>query len=87
MQFLLNSDYGAMKMTFETESLLSQSFSFKTYKIYITAIFTNLVWNCAKTKLYDIDPITLRLETRIGYICNTHSYQGEVCNGLEMKLT
>jgi len=29
---------------------------------------------------------TLRLETRIGYICDTHGYQGEVCNGLEMKL-
>jgi len=28
---------------FETESLLGQSLSFKTYKIYITATFTHLV--------------------------------------------
>jgi len=29
----------------------------------------------------------LTLETRIGYICNNHGYQGEICDGLEMKLT
>jgi len=28
----------------------------------------------------------LTLETRIGYICNTHGYQ-EACDGLEMKIT
>jgi len=30
---------------------------------------------------------TLTLETGIGRICNTHGYQGEACDGLEMKLT
>ena len=28
---------------FETESLLSQSLSFETHKIYITAIFTHVI--------------------------------------------
>jgi len=40
---------------FETESLLSQSLSFKTYKIYITAIFTHLVLELCNNKIYDID--------------------------------
>jgi len=30
---------------------------------------------------------TLTLETRIGYIYNTHGYHRGVCDGLEMKLT
>jgi len=30
---------------------------------------------------------TLTLETRVGYICNTHGYQRGICDGLEMKLT
>jgi len=53
---LLNSDYGAVKKT-ETESLLSRSFSFETYKMYITAIFTHVVGllELCKTKIYDID--------------------------------
>ena len=29
----------------------------------------------------------MTLETRINYICNTHGCQGEICDGLEMKLT
>jgi len=29
---------------------------------------------------------TLTLETRIGYICNTHGYQRGIYDGLEMKL-
>jgi len=40
---------------FETESLLSQSLSFKTYKMYITAIFTHLVLELRKNKIYDIN--------------------------------
>jgi len=40
---------------FETESLLSQCLSFKTYKICITAIFTHLVLECATIKIYNID--------------------------------
>jgi len=35
---------------FETESLLSQSFRFKTYKIYITAIFTHVVLELCSNK-------------------------------------
>jgi len=35
---------------FETESLLSQSLIFKTYKIYITAIFTHLVFELCNNK-------------------------------------
>jgi len=29
----------------------------------------------------------LTLETRIGYICNTHGYHRGICDGREMKLT
>jgi len=77
MLLLLNSDYGAMKKT-ETESLLSQSLSFKTYKIYLTAIFTHVV-----LKLYTNKNLrywlkaTPTLETRIAYTCNTHG-QGRI---------
>jgi len=35
---------------FETESLLSQSLSFKTHKIYITAIITHLVLELCNNK-------------------------------------
>jgi len=49
MLLLLNSYNGAMKKT-ETESLLSQSLSFKTYKIYIIAIFTHLVLELCNNK-------------------------------------
>jgi len=35
---------------FETESLLSQSLSFKTHKIYIPIIFTNLVLELCNNK-------------------------------------
>jgi len=35
---------------FETESFLSQIFSFKTYKKYITAIFTHVVLELLKKK-------------------------------------
>jgi len=35
---------------FEIESLLSQSLGFKTYSIYITAIFTHLVLELCKNK-------------------------------------
>ena len=31
--------------------------------------------------------VSLTLETRIGYNCNTHCYQREICDGLEIKLT
>jgi len=72
---------------FETESLLTHIFSFKTYKMYIAAIFTHLVLELFKNKnLRYWFKATLTLETRIGYICNTHGYP-EVCDGLEMKLT
>jgi len=51
---------------FETESLLSQNVSFKTYKMYITAIFTHIVFELCKNKIYDIDfKATLTLETRL----------------------
>jgi len=40
---------------FETESLLSQSLSFKTYKLYITAILTHVVFELCKNKIYSID--------------------------------
>ena len=35
---------------FETESLLSQTLRFKTYEIYITAIFTHLVLELGNNK-------------------------------------
>jgi len=40
---------------FETESLLSQSLSFKTYEMYITAIYMHVVLEQRKNKIYDID--------------------------------
>jgi len=40
---------------FETESLLSQSLSFKTYTMHITARFTHVVFELCKNKIYDID--------------------------------
>jgi len=40
---------------FETESLLRHNLSFKTYKMYITAIFTHVVFELCKNKIYDID--------------------------------
>jgi len=40
---------------FETESLLSQSLSFKKYKMCITAIFTHVVLELCENKVYDID--------------------------------
>jgi len=35
---------------FETESLLSQSLSFKTYNMYITAIFTHVLLGLCNNK-------------------------------------
>jgi len=49
MLLFLNSDYGAMKKT-ETESLLSQTLRFKTYKIYVNAIFTHVILKLCKNK-------------------------------------
>jgi len=74
---------------FETESFLSQNLCFKTYKIYITDIFTHVVLELCKNKnLRYWFKATLTLETiRIGYICNAHDYQQGICDGLEMKLT
>jgi len=73
---------------FETESLLRQSLSFKTYKIYLTAIFTHVVLKlCQNKNLRFSFKAALTLETKIGYICNTHSYPRGTCDGLEMKLT
>jgi len=47
MLLLLNSDYGEEDFEneedFETESLLRQSLSFKTYKMYLTAMFTHVL--------------------------------------------
>jgi len=40
---------------FETESLLGQSLSFKTYKMCINIIFTHVVFELRKNKIYDID--------------------------------
>jgi len=61
---------------FETESLLSQSLCFKTFKIYLIAIFTHVVSKlCNNKKLRHWFKATLTLETRIVYICNTHGYQ------------
>jgi len=40
---------------FETESLLRHNLSFKTYKMYITAIFTHVVFELCKNKIYYID--------------------------------
>jgi len=72
---------------FETELLLSQSLSFKMYKIYITAVFTHLVLElCNNKNLRYWFKATLTLETRIGYICNIHGYQKGICDGLEMKI-
>jgi len=74
---------------FETESLLNQSLSFTTFKIYITAIFTRLVLELHNNKnLRHWFKATLTLETSIvGYICNIHGYQRGICDGFEMKLT
>ena len=73
---------------FETESLPSQKFSFKTYKMYITAIFKHVVLELCKNKnLRYLLKATLTLETRLGYICNTHGSEREISDGLEMKLT
>jgi len=54
---------------FETESLLSQSLSFKKYEMHITATFTNVVLELRKNKnLRYWFETTLTLETRISYI-------------------
>ena len=72
----------------EMESLLRQSLSLNTYKICLTAILTHVVLKlCQNKNLRYWSKATLTLETRIGYICNTHGYQKEICNGFEMKLT
>ena len=61
---------------FETESRLSQSLNFKTYKIYLNAVFTHVVLKLCKNKnLRYWFKATLALETRIACICNTHGYQ------------
>jgi len=71
MLFLLNSDYGAMKKTFEVNHFLDKV-SASRHKMSITAIFTHIVLELCKNK-YLRDWSTLTLETRIGYICNTHA--------------
>ena len=72
----------------KTESLLEQSLRFKTFKIYLIAIFAHAVLKQCKNKnLRYWFKATLTLQTRIGYICNTHGYQRGTCNILVMKLT
>jgi len=41
---------------------------------------------CKNKNLWYWFKATLTLETGIGYICDTHSYQREIFDGLEMKL-
>jgi len=48
------------KKNFKTGFFLCHSLSFKAYEMYITAVFTHLVSNCTKTKIYDIH-LRLRL--------------------------
>ena len=71
---------------FETESFLSQSSSFKTYKISHRHIHACHFKTVQKQKSTILVKATLTLETRIGYICTTHGYQRGICDGLQMKL-
>jgi len=87
MLLLQNSDYSAMKKTLKLNRVLAKIWASR-HKIYITAIFTHLVSELCKNKNVRYwFKATLTLETRIGYISNTHSYQREICDGLEIKLT
>jgi len=85
MLLLLNSDYGEMKKTLKLNRLLAKVWASR-HKIYVTAIFTHVVLELCKHVRYWLKA-TLTLETRIGYICNTHGYQRVISDGLEMKLT
>jgi len=49
MLFLLNSDYDAMKKTFELNHFLDKVLASR-HKIYITAIFTHVVLKLCKNK-------------------------------------
>jgi len=72
---------------FETEWLLSQSLSFKTFKIYLIAIFRHVVLKlCKNKKLRYWLKATLTLETRIVYFCDTHGYQEELTMVLQWSL-
>jgi len=54
MLLLQNSDYGAVKKTLKLNRFLAKVWASR-HKIYLTAIFRHVLWNCAKTKIYDID--------------------------------
>jgi len=87
MLLFLNSDYGAMKKTLKLNRSLAKVWASR-HKIYLTAIFMHVVLKlCKNKKLRYWFKATLTLETRIGYICNTHGYQRGICDGLQMKLT
>jgi len=55
MLFLLNSDYGAMKKTLKLNRFLAKVWVSRHIQIYLTAIFTHVVLQLWKTKIYDID--------------------------------
>ena len=77
MLLLLNSDYGAVEKTLKLNLLFAKVWASR-HKIYITAIFTQLVLELCKNKnLQNWFKATLTMETRKGYIFNTHGYQRE----------
>jgi len=81
MLFLLNGDYGAMKKTLKLNLFLAKVWVSRHIKIYLTAIFTNVVLKLCKNKnLRCWFKAALTLETRIGYIGNTHGYQKGICD-------
>ena len=70
---------------FETASFLGQSLSFKTYKMFITGVFTHVVLEVCITKIYDVD-LNADTGNKGGLCCHNHGYQREICDGLEIKL-
>jgi len=87
MLLLLDSYYGAMKMTLKLNPFLAKVWASK-HKIYITGIFTHVVLEVCNNKNQRYwFKATLTLETRVGYIYNPHGYQRGICDSTEMKVT
>ena len=89
MLLLLNSYYGAMKKTLKLNRFLAKVELQDIWNLYHRHIHASTVVLelCNNKNLRYWFKATLTLETRIGYICNTHSYQKVICDGPEMKLT
>ena len=68
---------------------LSQDVSFKAYKMYITVIFTHLLWNCTKTENFNVYlRLLLAGKGKLYSICSKPELsESNFCDGLETKFT